>query len=111
MFGALYDFAVWGVNRLTLLSLHRACLKILEDHPLPEPYTIPTDECDCVQVWDVLEPEKNVWRFIVYIEWLWRQPNAERKHLTLREQRRATYESCMQVFRRFYEETKYSGTV
>ena len=107
----LPPFLVTSGNYLTLLSLHRACEELLTNHPPKVPYTIPTGECDCVQVWDVLEPEDNVWRFVVYIEWLWRQPDAVRKYYTLREERRATYEYCMQLFNRLYEEARDTGAV
>lgn len=34
---------------------------------------IPSDEDDPVRAWDECDPEVNVGRFAVYIEWLWQQ--------------------------------------
>ena len=111
MLHSLATFTIAGGNYLTLLSLHRACEKLLASHPLNAPYSIPTEQCDPVQVWDILEPEGNVWRFVVYIEWLWRQRDAVRKFYTLREERGATYQYCMELFNRLYEEKNDSRVV
>ena len=98
-------------NYLALLSLHQVCEKLLGNHPLDGSYALPTADCDCVQVWDVLEPESNVWRFVVYIEWLWRQPQAVRKYYKLRQEREASYRNCITLLDSLHGEARNSGIV
>ena len=62
-----------------------------------------TKDCDATAVWDHLEPTGNVFRFLVYIMWLYKQPRAYAKFALLRQERGDEFEKCLAVLKEFKE--------
>ena len=60
-------------------------------------------DCDATKVWDHLDPTENVFRFMVYIMWLYKQPRAYRKFALLRQERGDELTKCLAALKEFKE--------
>ena len=56
---------------------------------------IPKEFGDPVQVWDALQPEVNVGRFLTYIEWLSEREAPLMKFHQLRKERHTSVQNCL----------------
>ena len=74
-------------------------------------------DLDAIVVWDEVDPTLNVYRFMVYILWLWNQPRAYGKFALLRQERPESWKKCLaslKLYRKGYEseeETYPPGTL
>ena len=88
-------------------KLHVACefeLRLL----IPDTLSIlrPVDNADPVTVWDIVDPSYNRGRFVVFIEWLWRQEGAFGKFARLRAEREVSFQEGLNLFHHDQEENR-----
>ena len=96
--GGLVSACDVSERKVQLAALHVIFEKVMVTAGLQ--HLIPLEKVnDPVGVWDLSEANSNLYTFIVYIEWLWRQEEAFAYYDRLMVERFAEVNACLQKLR------------